>query len=151
MFVTNSVEETINFGKKIGENIFEGACICLDGDLGSGKTHLTKGIAIGMNIREDITSPTFTIVQEYDSVIDMYHFDMYRLENIDELYAIGFEDYLKNNQVIIIEWSENVKEALPNDRLEIFIEYTSVENERNIKMKALGEKSLRLLNILTKD
>lgn len=148
-FITNSVEETIEFGKKLATHLTEGACICLDGDLGAGKTHLTKGIAMGLGITEDITSPTFTIVQEYESNLNLYHFDMYRLADIDELYAIGFEDYLRSNQIMIIEWSQNVKDALPNDRIEIFIEYTDIPNQRKFNLEAFGNKSQKILKKLS--
>ena len=145
-FITDSVEETIELGKKIGESLFEGACVCLNGDLGAGKTHLTKGIAIGLGVMEDVTSPTFTIVQEYYGLFELYHFDMYRIADVDELYSIGFEDYLRNNQVIIIEWSENIQEALPEDRLEISIEYTDIENQRKFNINSSGENSRKIID-----
>lgn len=150
-FITNSVEETIEFGKKLATYLKERACICLDGDLGAGKTHLTKGIALGLGITEDITSPTFTIVQEYEGNLNLYHFDMYRLADIDELYAIGFEDYLRSNQIMIIEWSQNVKDALPNDRIEIFIEYTDIPNQRKFNLKTFGNNSQEILKKLNAD
>lgn len=138
-FITNSVVETIELGKAIAKHLRSGSCICLDGDLGAGKTHLSKGIALGLGIEEDITSPTFTIVHEYEGNLNLYHFDMYRLGDIDELYAIGFEDYLRSNQIMIIEWSQNVRDALPNDRIEIFIEYTDIQNQRKFNIKAVGK------------
>lgn len=139
--ITHSVEETVQLGELIGSFLKEGMCICLDGDLGAGKTHLTKGIAKGLGISEDITSPTFTIIQEYDARLKLFHFDMYRLSDESELYAIGFEDYLKQQGVLVIEWSPIARRILPEDRLEIGMEYTEMANERRISFRSSGKKS----------
>ncbi len=113
---TNNLNETINFGKILGENIKNGMVISLNGDIGCGKTHLTKGIALGLNIKENISSPTFNLVNEYeDGVIPLYHFDVYRLKSIDELFLIGFDDYINKESLTIIEWGDMIKDALPKD------------------------------------
>lgn len=144
--ITKSEEETIELGKIIGENACSRDFLCLDGELGAGKTHLTKGIALGIGIDDDITSPTFTIVQEYiKENKKFYHFDAYRLCDEDELYAIGFDDYINDEAVIVMEWALNVSGALPEDRLEIKAEYTSNLNERKFTFIPLGESSKKLL------
>lgn len=143
--ITNSELETIELGNKIGKLLTDGDFICLDGDLGAGKTHFTKGLAQGMGIREDITSPTFTIVQEYDGELDLYHFDVYRLFDEEELYAIGFEDYLKRKGVIIVEWSEKVRGVLPKDRLEIRIEYLEDPDKRKLVFESFGKRAEELV------
>ena len=98
---------TSSLGEKIGNILFPGAILCLNGDLGAGKTALTKSIALGLGIREDITSPTFTIVNEYeDGRLKLNHFDVYRIGSSDEMYDIGFEEYIASEGVCIIEWSQ---------------------------------------------
>lgn len=146
--ISNSVQETQLLGKNLGALLQSGDCICMDGDLGAGKTHLTKAIAEGLGIAEEVTSPTFTIVQEYSGRLPLFHFDMYRLADSEELYAIGFLDYLNQGGVLIMEWSKNVEEALPQDRLDIQLAYTLVENQRLITLEATGPKSARLLDQL---
>ncbi len=108
-----NVEETILLGKIIGGFVNSKFSLALDGDLGCGKTHFTKGLALGLNINQNITSPTFTLINEYYSGrLNLYHFDVYRLKSIDELYMIGFEEYLKYNGVIVIEWASLIKKFL---------------------------------------
>lgn len=107
-------------GTHIAGKLFPGAFIALFGDLGAGKTTLTRAIGDGLGI-DDIQSPTFTIVREHDAPLPLYHFDAYRLEGEDELYAMGFEDFLCRPGAIVMEWCENVPCALPENRLEIHI------------------------------
>lgn len=110
-FQTNSEEETFELGKKIGAILKAGDIVTLTGDLGAGKTHFTAGAANALNINEYITSPTFTIVNEYNSgAIPLFHFDFYRISSYDELIEIGFEEYLNKNGVIFIEWPDCVPE-----------------------------------------
>ena len=112
-FVTNSPEETEAVGEKLARQLFPGAVIAYEGDLGAGKTAFTRGLARGLGVRECVTSPTYTIVQEYLSGrLPLFHFDMYRLGSADELFDIGWEDYLERGGVCAVEWSENVREAL---------------------------------------
>ena len=139
-----NVEKTIEAGKIIGRALKKGDIICLDGDLGAGKTHLSKGIAKGLDIEEEITSPTFTIVQEYEGRIALYHFDVYRIADSEEMYNVGFEDYLNKNGVIIIEWSEIIKDILPHDRLEIKMVYAP-EGGRYFSFNAFGKRHDQLL------
>lgn len=147
---TNHVDRTVMIGKLLGSLLQNGDCICLDGDLGAGKTHLTKGIALGLGISEDITSPTFTIVQEYDAAIKLFHFDVYRLSDEQELYEIGFSDYLNREGALVIEWASNVNSLLPKDRLDIQLSYTSQPDERILDIKANGVQSEILLEKLEK-
>lgn len=110
-FQTNSAEETSTLGGKIGRLLKPGDIVTLDGDLGAGKTHFTCGAAKALQIQEYITSPTFTIVNEYDNgEILFYHFDLYRISSYEELLEIGFDEYLSKQAVIFIEWAERIPE-----------------------------------------
>lgn len=120
---TATREETLALGVKIGEQALPGTVICVDGDLGAGKTVLAQGIAKGLGISEQVVSPTFTILQEYrDGRIPFYHFDVYRIEDPDEMYEVGFEDYFYGDGVCMVEWAELVRELLPEDHVHITIE-----------------------------
>ena len=125
--ITNSPQETMKLGFKLGQRLKKGDIINLNGDLGAGKTHLVKGIAKALKIDEDITSPTFTIVNEYYGEIPLYHFDVYRINDIYELYEIGFEEYIYGDGVSIIEWGNLIIDILPDDII-------------NINMKVIGEE-----------
>ena len=143
IFSVNSVEQTTQIGVAIGKLLNPGDIICLTGDLGTGKTHITKGIAEGLGIDEYITSPTFTIVNEYDSGrLKLNHFDVYRVSDPDEIYAIGFDDYIFSEAVSIIEWANYIEDILPKDFLHIYIEkdLDNGENFRNIKITPYGER-----------
>lgn len=125
-------------GQKLGKALFKGAILCLNGDLGAGKTALTKSLALGLNIKDDITSPTFTIVNEYeDGRLKLNHFDVYRIGSSDEMYDIGFEEYLNSDGVCIIEWSNIIEDILPSERLDINISYQDMG--RNIEFIPRGQ------------
>lgn len=118
-----SSEETFQFGKKLGEQAKSGQVYLLIGDLGVGKTVFTQGFAIGLGIEEPISSPTFTIVQEYEEGrIPFYHFDVYRIADIDEMEEIGYEDYFYGDGVCLIEWANLIEEILPSNVKTITIE-----------------------------
>lgn len=120
---TNSWKETFELGKELGEQAVKGTIICLNGDLGVGKTVFTQGFAQGMEIDEPINSPTFTIVQEYTSGrMDFYHFDVYRISDVSEMDEIGYEDYFFGNGVCLIEWASIIEEIIPEDIINITIE-----------------------------
>ena len=120
---TFSPEETHALGKKIGQQAKPGDVCTLVGDLGVGKTVLTQGIAEGLGITEPINSPTFTIVQVYeDGRLPFYHFDVYRIGDIEEMDEIGYEDYFYGDGLTMIEWANLIEEILPNKRKEITIE-----------------------------
>ena len=110
---THSPEETEGIGRKIAAKLLPGDIIAYYGDLGAGKTAFTRGLAAGLGVTEQVTSPTYTIVNEYLSGrMPLFHFDMYRLDSADDLFDIGWEDYLARGGVCAVEWSENVEEAL---------------------------------------
>ncbi len=114
-FLTNSPEETEAIGKRLGEMLTPGAVIAYQGDLGAGKTAFTRGVALGLGAKEPVTSPTYTIVNEYLSgKYPLFHFDMYRLASSDDLFDIGWEDYLERGGICAVEWSENVADAMEN-------------------------------------
>lgn len=143
IFSVNSVEQTTAIGLELGKLLKSGDIVCLTGDLGTGKTHITKGIAKGLGIDDHITSPTFTIVNEYDSGrLKFYHFDVYRVSDPDEIYAIGFDDYIFSDGVSVIEWANYIEDILPNEYLHIHIEKNldKVENFRSITLKPYGER-----------
>ena len=120
---TKTPQETFDVGKKIGENAKPGQIYTLTGDLGVGKTVFTQGVAAGLGITEPICSPTFTIIQEYESGrLPLYHFDVYRIGDIEEMDEIGYEDYFYGNGVCLIEWADLIRELLPEETGRITIE-----------------------------
>lgn len=142
-FKVNSIEETANLGFKLGKLLNPSDIICLTGELGSGKTHITKGIAKGLDINDTITSPTFNIVNQYDSGrLNLNHFDVYRVSDPDEIYAIGFDDYIFSDAVSIIEWANYIEEILPEEFLHIHIskDLSQGENFRKITLTGYGDR-----------
>lgn len=117
VYITNSEEETEALGAKLAAGLPDGAVVAFYGELGSGKTAFVRGMARGMGIDALVNSPTFTIVNEYAGARSLFHFDMYRLGSADELYDIGWEDYLGRNGVCAVEWSENVAGAFEGDEV----------------------------------
>ncbi len=117
--ITKSVEDTIDFGKKIGSMLKGGDIIAYKGGLGAGKTTLTRGIAQGLGLPDEVFSPTFSLVNEYRGNITLYHFDMYRILNEEALETTGFYDYISDSSVIVIEWSENISNFLPDNTITI--------------------------------
>ena len=129
-FITNSPEETEVIGARLAEKLIPGAVIAYRGDLGAGKTAFTRGLARGLGVTELVTSPTYTIVNEYLSGrMPLFHFDMYRLRSADELFDIGWDDYLERGGICAVEWSENVEEAL-EDPITVTIEKLSDDDRR---------------------
>lgn len=117
---TNSDKDTFEFGRQLGEKAAPGTVICLDGDLGTGKTVIAKGIAAGLGIKEPVSSPTFTVIKEYtEGRLPFYHFDVYRIEDPLEMEEIGYEDYFYGNGVTVIEWSDMIKELIPEKAVKI--------------------------------
>ncbi len=120
---TRSEEATRELGKMLGKAVKEGTVITLNGDLGVGKTVFTQGFAQGLGVEEPVNSPTFTIVQVYEEGrMPFYHFDVYRIGDIEEMEEIGYEDYFYGNGVCLIEWAELIKEILPEKYVEISVE-----------------------------
>ena len=129
--VIKNEEETKKFGEKLCEKLTAGSIVALTGDLGTGKTTLTKAIAAGLGVTDVITSPTFNIVKQYDSGrLPLYHFDVYRIGDVDEMYEIGYEEYFFGDGVCVIEWADLIEEIIPDDAVRIEIEYGEKEGER---------------------
>ncbi len=121
VYETYNEEETRKIGEMLGEKAKQGQIYCLNGDLGTGKTVFTKGFALGLGITEHITSPTFTIINVYEGRLSFYHFDVYRIEEPEELYELGYEEYFFGDGVCLIEWAELIKELLPKNVININI------------------------------
>ena len=120
--ITNSVAETEKEGERLGRALAPGAVVALLGGLGAGKTAFTRGLASGLGIEAFVSSPTFTIVNEYDGKVPLFHFDMYRLDSERELFDIGWDDYLERGGVCAVEWSEKVPGAFPPGAIVVKIE-----------------------------
>lgn len=127
--------ETEQIGFKLAECLPYGSVIALFGELGAGKTAFTRGFAKGMGLSSDVSSPTFALVNEYrDKNKVLYHFDMYRIEGFDDLYSTGFFDYLDEGASLIIEWSENIENVLPDNSIKVKISKTDDYNQRIIEI-----------------
>lgn len=141
--ITKSPEETILLAEKFGKSIKEPCVISLEGDLSAGKTTFAKGFAKGIGVRDVVTSPTFTILNEYENgKINLYHFDMYRLGGLDEAFALGFEEYFNKENlkgIILVEWAENVQGLLPTQYYKISFAKISDE-ERLIEICYINKK-----------
>lgn len=138
-FVVNSLTETENLAKKIAKKIENGMVILLYGDIGAGKTTFTKFLLNNLGVKSIVSSPTFTLLNEYNGVFPVYHFDMYRIQSSDELYELGFEDYINSKispyvktGLTLIEWPENVKDILP-------------QNAVNVKIEKLGDNKRKFI------
>ena len=140
---THNAEETYELGKKMAQNAKAGQLYCLIGDLGVGKTVFTQGFAAGLGITEPVNSPTFTIMQIYEEGrIPFYHFDVYRIEEIEEMEEIGYEEYFDGAGVCLIEWANLIEEILPEEHIRVVIEkdlmsgfdYRTIRIEGNIEI-----------------
>ena len=134
---TTSPEETEALGFRLGECLHGGEVLALFGGLGMGKTAFTRGIAAGLGIPSGVSSPTFALVHDYTGQLTVHHFDMYRVDGWDDLYSTGFFDYLDTEDVLIIEWSENIEGALPPDAIRITISKGETEEERLFEMEGV--------------
>ncbi|SHH48129.1 tRNA threonylcarbamoyladenosine biosynthesis protein TsaE [Sporobacter termitidis DSM 10068] len=126
-FISNSEADTAAAGRSLAGKLKGGGVVALYGDLGAGKTAFVRGLAAGLGYTGRVTSPTFTIVNEYIGGTPLFHFDMYRLKNEDELFEIGWEDYLQRGGVIAVEWSENAEHSFPGDTVRVRISKTGEE------------------------
>lgn len=120
-YISNSVEETKKIASELAKTLNGGDVLCMYGDLGAGKTAFVQGLAKGLGIDEPITSPTFTIVNEYYGSLPLYHFDVYRIADPDEMYEVGYEEYVYGDGVSVIEWSELIEDILPEKRYKVTI------------------------------
>lgn len=139
---SNSAEDTINIGKIIGSSLTKGTVIAFKGTLAAGKTTLTKGIAESLEIDEVITSPTFTLVSEYEGKLPLYHFDVYRLDTVEDFLNIGSEEMMYGDGVCAIEWSEKIESALPKDAIIIEIEILTPETRKITIKNWLYDKNI---------
>ncbi|HAH51698.1 MAG TPA: tRNA (adenosine(37)-N6)-threonylcarbamoyltransferase complex ATPase subunit type 1 TsaE [Balneola sp.] len=129
---SNSVNTTIKYGREFAESLNIGDVVCLEGDLGAGKTHFVKGVASYFGINEEkVNSPTFTLINEYSGDIPIYHFDCYRIKSFNEAIEIGIEEYLYGDGVSIIEWPSKIKDLIPDNAIKIEIKHTGA-SERSI-------------------
>lgn len=131
-YLSHSPEETERIGEMLGRQLHSGTVLALRGGLGMGKTAFTRGLARGLGCTGRVTSPTFTIVNEYDGTTPLFHFDMYRLDSEDDLFDIGWDDYLARGSVCAVEWSERIDSALPPDALTVSIARGENDNDRII-------------------
>ncbi len=154
-FVTTSREETIALGERLGSNLRAGDVLVLTGDLGAGKTQLTKGIAAGLGVKADVTSPTFTIEMVYEGTdLPLYHFDLYRLNSADELEDTGIFDVLGSDGVCAIEWGEQFSDEIGDARVDVYV--TRLEDEavageeppREVRLVAHDARGEELLSAL---
>ena len=136
-FTSHSEEETLELAQNFESEKFPNMVICLNGELGSGKTLFVKGIAQALGITENITSPTFTIVKEYDGELPLYHFDVYRLDGNTD--GVGIEEYFTKGGVVVIEWANTINNVLPEERLDIKFKVVG-ENKRVLVITPYGEK-----------
>lgn len=141
-------EQTKDIGYKLGQLVTPKSVICLIGDLGAGKTTMTQSLAKALEVDDYITSPTFTIVNEYEGRIPLYHFDVYRIRSSDEMYDIGFDEYIDGDGVCIIEWANLIEDILPNEYL--YIEMNYKETGREMILTPKGEKYEEIVKELTK-
>ena len=130
-FVSAGVEQTESFGERIGRALRGGAVLAMFGGMGMGKTAFVRGLARGMGLCAEVSSPTFALVNDYGGTPTLAHFDMYRIQSWGDLYSTGFFDYLDMGAVLAVEWSENIEEALPDDAVRLTFERLG-ENERRI-------------------
>lgn len=140
VYKSNSLKETENIAKAFSKTLKPGDVVCLSGDLGVGKTAFVHGVAMGIGITDYISSPTFTILNCYNGKMPLYHFDVYRINDIDEMYDIGYDEYIFSNGVSLIEWPEIIADILPDFRYDIFIrkDLTIHDNYREITIEKRG-------------
>lgn len=137
--VTNSCEETESLGERLAARLKGGEVLALFGPMGMGKTAFTRGLARGLGVKGEVSSPTFALVHEHAGKIPLYHFDMFRVTSWDDLYSTGFFDYLESDGVLVIEWSENIEGALPENAVRIAVSQGETEDQRIFEVEGLAE------------
>lgn len=136
-FISSQPEETMNFSKRLAGFLQPGDVIALEGDLGAGKTTFTKGLALGLDIKRNVNSPTFTIIKEYQGRMPLYHMDVYRVE--DSFEDLGFDEYFEGNGITVVEWAHLIEEQLPQELLMISL-FLGEDGERKIVITPKGER-----------
>lgn len=144
------LEASKEFGVKLGRLLKSGDIVCLNGDLGAGKTTLSKSIGLALGVEDYITSPTFNLINEYNGRLTMYHFDVYRLDKVDDLYDLGFDEYFYGDGVCVIEWAEKIEDLIPNNRIVLDIENGEDIDERVIKLHGEGSSFQEIIKELNK-
>lgn len=146
----NNIKETELIAHRLGKKVKAGDIICLIGDLGAGKTTFTQSLAKGMEVDDYVTSPTFTIIQEYEGRIPLYHFDVYRIADSSEMYDIGFDEYVYGSGVCVIEWAHLIKDVLPKDYLWIELNYID-DTKRKINFEYTNDYYKNLVEEMLKE
>ncbi|MED3548829.1 tRNA (adenosine(37)-N6)-threonylcarbamoyltransferase complex ATPase subunit type 1 TsaE [Cytobacillus praedii] len=136
-FISNKPEDTMDFSKRLAECLKPGDVIALEGDLGAGKTTFTKGLALGLDIKRNVNSPTFTIIKEYQGRMPLYHMDVYRVE--DSFEDLGFDEYFEGNGITVVEWAHLIEEQLPQELLMISL-FLGENGTRKIVVTPKGER-----------
>jgi tRNA threonylcarbamoyladenosine biosynthesis protein TsaE len=135
---THDAAETHALGRRLGSLLRAGDVVVLDGELGTGKTVVAKGIAVALGITDPVVSPTFTIVREYDAPTPLVHVDVYRLDHLQELHDLGFDDLVGEEAVTVVEWGDRVSAVLPGDRLRVLLEAGDGDDDRIVSIDAAG-------------
>lgn len=146
-YISNTVADTHNLARRLGALVVPGTVLVLAGPLGAGKTSFVQGLAKGMGVQGIVNSPTFTIIKEYSGRLPLYHFDFYRLQASEELWELGFDEYLRGGGVCALEWGERFMELLPRDHLQIAIDYRGALRRR-LRFVPCGADHLKLLKEL---
>ncbi len=151
VYLTHSPEETRAFAETLGRLLLPGDVLCLTGELGAGKTTFTQGLALGLGLppEEPVNSPTFTLLTEHPGGrVPLYHFDVYRLANASGLYELAFDEYLDAGGVVVIEWADKVRDALPSDHLDIALCEAENGSARRISLTPCGQRACALLRAI---
>ena len=138
--ITLNSKQTKDLGNKLARKLRQGSLVALCGSLGSGKTTMIKGICQGLGVKELVRSPCFIIMTQYKGKLPIYHFDLYRLKNPDELHTIGYEEYFYGDGICLVEWAEKAKYFLPEQRIDVFLKILS-ESQREIKINEIKPKT----------
>ena len=147
--ISHSPEQTQNLGKELGKFARKGDIFLLSGDLGTGKTCLTQGIAWGLGVKEYAFSPSFVLIREYHGRLPLYHVDFYRLNSIEEIVDLALEEYLYGNGICVIEWAEKGMTVLPSDNMYIALEYVSgPETDRRVTLQTNGNRYQELMKLV---
>jgi len=147
--ISRNAEETLSIGRVVGENLNAGDILALTGELGAGKTCLTQGMAIGLGVSESypVTSPTFTLINEYQGKLMLYHFDLYRLKGLQDMEDLGYEEYLFGEGVCVIEWAEKIRDLFSDAVISVSLTYLD-ESRREISISGDGDRMAQISNAL---